>query len=51
VHGGQGTNISRHGLGLGLYISKCIVDAHGGKIWVDKTSKEGSVFCFTLPVS
>jgi signal transduction histidine kinase len=47
----QGTNLSRHGLGLGLYISRCIVDAHGGKIWVDKTSKEGSVFCFTLPVS
>jgi len=47
----QGTNISRHGLGLGLYISKCIVAAHGGDIWVDKTSKEGSVFCFTLPVS
>jgi len=47
----QGTNISREGLGLGLYISRCIVDAHGGKIWVDKTSEEGSVFCFTLPVS
>ena len=45
----QGTNISRHGLGLGLYISRCIVAAHGGKIWVDKTSSEGSVFCFTLP--
>jgi signal transduction histidine kinase len=26
-------------------------DAHGGEIWVDRTSKEGSVFCFTLPVS
>ncbi len=45
----QGTNISRHGLGLGLYISKCIVAAHGGTIWLDKTSKEGSVFSFTLP--
>ena len=45
----QGTNISRHGLGLGLYISRCIVEAHGGKLWVDKTSSEGSAFCFTLP--
>lgn len=43
----QGANISR--CGLGLCISKCIVDAHGGEIWVDKTSKAGSVFCFTIP--
>jgi len=47
----QGKNLSRHGLGLGLYISKCIVEAHGGKIWLEKTSKEGSVFCFTIPRS
>lgn len=45
----QGTNLSRQGLGLGLYISKCIVEAHGGKIWLEKTSEQGSVFCFTLP--
>ncbi len=45
----QGTNISRRGLGLGLYISRCIVEAHGGKLWVDKTSGEGSASCFTLP--
>ncbi len=39
------------GVGLGLYISKCIVEAHGGKIWVDGGAGEGSTFSFTLPRS
>lgn len=37
------------GLGLGLYISKSIVEAHGGSIWVDSRLGEGSSFSFTLP--
>lgn len=36
------------GVGLGLYISKCIVDAHHGRIWVDSRLGEGSTFYFTL---
>jgi signal transduction histidine kinase len=43
-----GTN-DRRGLGLGLYISRCIVEAHGGRIWVESKLGEGSRFCFTLP--
>ena len=38
------------GIGLGLAISRSIVDAHGGKIYAKSTSGKGSVFSFTLPV-
>jgi signal transduction histidine kinase len=39
----------RRGLGLGLYISRCIVAAHGGSIWVESRMGEGSSVSFTLP--
>lgn len=40
----------RRGLGLGLYISRSIVQGHGGRIWAESKIGEGSSFCFTLPV-
>jgi PAS domain S-box-containing protein len=41
----------RSGAGLGLAIVKGIVEAHGGRVWVDSVRGQGSAFHFTLPVS
>jgi signal transduction histidine kinase len=39
----------RRGLGLGLHISKFIVEGHGGKMWAESQPGAGSTFHFTLP--
>jgi len=41
----------RRGMGLGLYISKSIVDAHHGRIWAESELGQGARVYFTLPVS
>jgi K+-sensing histidine kinase KdpD len=38
------------GAGLGLYLAKAIVEAHGGKIWVDSGVEKGAQLCFSLPI-
>jgi two-component system, OmpR family, sensor histidine kinase VicK len=43
---------SDKGIGLGLYISKRIVEAHGGRIWAENnTGRKGATFTFSLPLN
>jgi PAS domain S-box-containing protein len=45
----QAQQTKMHGAGLGLAIAKAIVEAHGGKIWVESAVPSGAIFRFTLP--
>ena len=43
---------SETGSGLGLFISRGIVEAHGGKVWAENNAEgKGATFSFTLPIS
>jgi signal transduction histidine kinase len=44
------TTKSESGTGLGLYISKNIIETHGGKMWAEENPEGGSTFYFTLPI-
>ncbi len=49
--GRQVSSTNYGGLGLGLYITKQIVERHGGAIWVDSKERAGTTFFFSLPVA
>jgi signal transduction histidine kinase len=44
-----GVTRNTQGAGLGLFLAKAIVEAHGGRIWVDPTTARGATLCFSLP--
>ncbi len=39
----------QEGYGLGLYLARSIVNAHGGRLWIDRTSRSGTCMAFVLP--
>jgi PAS domain S-box-containing protein len=49
TRGRAGPKVDIGGLGLGLYIARLIVEAHGGRMWVESAVGNGSTFSFALP--
>jgi signal transduction histidine kinase len=46
------SKFSNDGIGIGLFVSKAIIEAHGGKIWAENNSDgKGATFAFSLPVN
>jgi signal transduction histidine kinase len=41
---------AKNGLGLGLFISRAIIERHGGRIWLESRPELGSAFYFALPL-
>lgn len=48
---GAGSRAKPMGTGLGLFLTKHLVESHGGQIWVESETGRGATFCFTLPLA
>jgi signal transduction histidine kinase len=45
------TEVGRDGYGLGLYLARSILAAHGGRVWIARTSRSGTCMAFTVPAA
>lgn len=51
TRGSEGINSTERGIGLGLAITREVIERQNGRVWLDQTSEHGSTFSFTLPQS